>query len=80
VKRLVISGSVCSHPDIYDIIENSGGVVVGDDLCTGYRYFEGMMDEKKPPLKAITGGTWSGSSAPPSTSSSKDAARTSSDG
>ena len=54
VKRLVISGSVCSHPDIYDIIENSGGVVVGDDLCTGYRYFEGIMDEKKPPLKAVT--------------------------
>ena len=54
LKRLVLSGSVCTHPDIYDIIENAGGVVVGDDLCTGYRYFEGIMNEKKPPLKAIT--------------------------
>ena len=52
-KRLVLSGSVCSHPEIYDIIENAGGIVVGDDLCTGSRYFEGMMDEKIPPIEAI---------------------------
>ena len=52
-KRLVLAGSVCSHPDIYDIIENAGGVVVWDDLCTGSRYFEGVLDEKAPPLEAI---------------------------
>lgn len=52
-KKLVLTGSICSHPDIYDIIENSGGVVVWDDLCTGARYFEGILDEKVPPLEAI---------------------------
>jgi benzoyl-CoA reductase subunit C len=52
-KRLVLAGSVCSHPDIYDIIENAGGVVVGDDLCTGSRYFEGVLDEKTSPMEAI---------------------------
>ena len=52
-KRLVLTGSVCSHPDIYDIIEQAGGIVVGDDLCTGSRYFEGVIDEKAPPLEAI---------------------------
>ena len=52
-KKLVITGSICSHPDIYDIIENAGGVVVWDDLCTGARYFEGILDEKVPPLEAI---------------------------
>ena len=52
-KRLVLAGSVCSHPDIYDIIENAGGVVVWDDLCTGSRYFEGVLDEKAPPMEAI---------------------------
>lgn len=52
-KRLVLAGSVCSHPDIYDIIEKAGGVVVWDDLCTGSRYFEGVMDEKASPLVAI---------------------------
>ena len=52
-KRLVLAGSVCSHPDIYDIIEKAGGVVVWDDLCTGSRYFEGVLDEKASPLAAI---------------------------
>ena len=52
-KRLVLAGSVCSHPGIYDIIENAGGVVVGDDLCTGSRYFEGLLNVKDPPLVAI---------------------------
>jgi benzoyl-CoA reductase subunit C len=52
-KKLVLTGGICSHPDIYDIIENAGGVVVWDDLCTGSRYFEGILDEKAPPLEAI---------------------------
>jgi len=52
-KRLVLSGGICSHPDIYDAIEDAGGVVVGDDLCTGLRYYEGAIDEKLPPLTAI---------------------------
>src|SRR5450756_1218619 len=52
-KKLVLTGSICSHPDIYDIIENAQGVVVWDDLCTGARYFEGILDEKAPPLEAI---------------------------
>jgi len=53
-KRLIISGSVCTHPDIYGIIEKAGGVIVWDDLCTGYRYFEGQMNEKISPMKALT--------------------------
>src|SRR5664280_575074 len=28
-KRLVLAGSVCSHPDIYDIIEKAGGLSSG---------------------------------------------------
>jgi bzd-type benzoyl-CoA reductase N subunit len=52
-KKLVLTGSICSHPDIYDIIENAQGVVVWDDLCTGARYFESILDEKAPPLEAI---------------------------
>lgn len=53
VKKLALTGSICSHPDIYDIVENAGGVVVYDDLCTGSRYFEGIMNEKVSPLEAI---------------------------
>ena len=52
-KRLVLAGSICSHPDVYDLIEAAGGVVVWDDLCTGLRYFEGTIDEAAPPIRAI---------------------------
>jgi bzd-type benzoyl-CoA reductase N subunit len=54
-KRIVFSGGVCNHPDIYTIIEEAGGAVVGDDLCTGSRYFSGLIDEKADPVKAIAG-------------------------
>jgi bcr-type benzoyl-CoA reductase subunit C len=52
-KRLVLTGGICSHPDIYDAIEQAGGVVAGDDLCTGERYFEGAIDERMEPIEAI---------------------------
>jgi len=54
-KRIVLSGGVCNHPDIYTIIEEAGGTVVGDDLCTGSRYFSGLIDEKADPVTAIAG-------------------------
>lgn len=52
-KRLVLSGSLCDHPDVYAIIEKSGGFVVWDDLCNGSRYFEGMLRETGDPIEAI---------------------------
>ncbi|MCX5838363.1 MAG: 2-hydroxyacyl-CoA dehydratase family protein [Deltaproteobacteria bacterium] len=54
-KRIVLSGGVCNHPDIYTIIEEAGGAVVGDDLCTGSRYFSGLIDEKADPVTAVAG-------------------------
>jgi len=53
-KRIFLSGGVCNQPDIYTIIEEAGGAVVGDDLCTGSRYFSGQIDEKADPVTAIT--------------------------
>ncbi len=52
-RRLMLTGGVCSTPDIYGAIESAGGTVVGDDLCTGSRYFEGLIDEKLPPVEAL---------------------------
>jgi bzd-type benzoyl-CoA reductase N subunit len=54
-KRLVMAGGVCNHPDVYRLIERAGGVVVGDDLCTGSRYFEGIVEVKDDPVAAIAG-------------------------
>lgn len=52
-KRVLISGTICSHPDIYNMIKQKGAVVVWDDLCSGSRYFEGIVDEDKQAIQAI---------------------------
>lgn len=52
-KRIVLSGGLCSMPDIYEVIEGSGGVVVWDDFCTGSRYFEGEIPGDKSGIDAI---------------------------
>ncbi len=53
-KRIFLEGGICNYPDIFNIIEESGGVVAGDDLCTGFRYFSGLVDETNPdPILAI---------------------------
>lgn len=52
-KRIIFSGGICNQPDIYSIIEESGGAVIWDDLCTGTRYFGGQIDEAIDPVEAI---------------------------
>jgi len=51
--RIVLSGGICDHPDIYDLIEAAGGTVVWDDLCSGSRFFEGRIAEAGNPVNAI---------------------------
>lgn len=53
-KRIILSGSVCDFPDIYTSIEDAGAVVVGDDLCTGQRWFDYLTNEDLPPMEALT--------------------------
>jgi len=52
-KRILVSGGICNHPDIYDMLADAGGDVIWDDLCTGSRYAEGQIDESKEPIEAI---------------------------
>jgi benzoyl-CoA reductase/2-hydroxyglutaryl-CoA dehydratase subunit BcrC/BadD/HgdB len=52
-KRVVLAGSVCDTPDLFDAIEAAGGAVVGDDLCTGQRWFDNLVPQDRPPLAAI---------------------------
>ncbi len=54
-KKIVLTGGLCNMPDIYQVIQASGGVVVWDDFCTGARYFEGMIENDGPILNAIAG-------------------------
>ncbi|MBU3914368.1 2-hydroxyacyl-CoA dehydratase family protein [bacterium] len=55
--RIFISGALCGAPkvDILNMIEQSGAVIVGDDIFHGYRYVSTNMDESKDPLDAIAG-------------------------
>lgn len=43
-KRIVLSGGICNVPDIYGVIETAGAAVVGEDLCTGDRFYQGNID------------------------------------
>lgn len=52
-KRILISGSICSHPKLSQIIEEKDAVIVWDDLCSGTRYFEGLVSEEKDPVEAL---------------------------
>ncbi|MBN1572898.1 MAG: 2-hydroxyacyl-CoA dehydratase [Deltaproteobacteria bacterium] len=55
--RVIFSGNLCVFPEILDFVEKAGAYVVGDDMCTGYRYFVTNVDEKKGddlgPIEAI---------------------------
>lgn len=52
-KAVVLAGGLCDSADLYRVVEEAGGVVVGDDLCTGSRYFAGGIDLEGDLLKAI---------------------------
>jgi len=45
--RVLVSGTPMAIPNwkVHDIIEKAGGVVVGEELCTGSRYYEKLVDE-----------------------------------
>lgn len=51
--RIMIAGSYLDDTFLIDIIESTGAVVVTDNLCTGRRYVEGMVEENAEPVKAI---------------------------
>ncbi len=41
--RLMVVGSVLIDPEVYERIDDNGATVVDDDLCTGRRYFSGLV-------------------------------------
>jgi bcr-type benzoyl-CoA reductase subunit C len=52
--RVFLVGNLCVFDEIYDYIEAGGGTVVGDDMCTGSRYFVVNADENNPsPIEAL---------------------------
>jgi benzoyl-CoA reductase/2-hydroxyglutaryl-CoA dehydratase subunit BcrC/BadD/HgdB len=51
--RLFISGSVCNHAQIFELFDKSAAHVVGDDLCTGWRYFSEDASADGDPIEAL---------------------------
>jgi len=54
-KRIMLAGGLCNMPDIFEVIEDSGGVVIDDDLCTGARYVDGEVDLEGDIFEALAG-------------------------
>ncbi len=55
LKRIILAGSICNHPDIYPMIEDHGGAIVWDDFCTGARFFAELIDDGADPIASIGG-------------------------
>lgn len=51
-KRILLTGTPLAIPNwkIHNIIETSGGAVVCEEMCTGTRYFENLVDETQTDL------------------------------
>ena len=54
--RLAITGSVLTNPEFIRSIEDQGGMVVADDLCTSTRYWSDpvILDDSLTPLEALS--------------------------
>jgi benzoyl-CoA reductase subunit C len=50
---LFLAGSVCEHSQVYDLLDSSGAYVLGDDLCTGWRYFSEDASLEGDPIEAL---------------------------
>lgn len=53
--RILICGSLLDKADLHRTVEEMGGLVVADELCTGSRYFHGRVDESLEPIRALAG-------------------------
>ena len=52
--RLLVSGHIVDDPEVLKVIENSGGIVVSDDLDSGSRYFWSLADSGANPIESIS--------------------------
>ncbi|HET6350592.1 MAG TPA: double-cubane-cluster-containing anaerobic reductase [Coriobacteriia bacterium] len=46
-KRVLITGTPMALPNwkLHDIVESAGGIVVGEEMCTGSRYYDKLVSE-----------------------------------
>jgi len=52
--RLHVSGHIVDDPDVLKVMEDSGGIIVSDDLDSGSRYFWNLVDNEAKPIEGIS--------------------------
>jgi benzoyl-CoA reductase subunit C len=54
--RLMLVGSAITNPELIESIEDLGGLIVTDELCTGTRYWSDpvVLDKNSTPVEAIS--------------------------
>jgi benzoyl-CoA reductase/2-hydroxyglutaryl-CoA dehydratase subunit BcrC/BadD/HgdB len=53
LPRVILCGCAVTGREIQELIEKCGVRVAGDDLCTGERLFDGLIDTSLDPLRGI---------------------------
>ncbi len=56
--QLLVTGSVCTTPDLYRLLRELGADVVDDDLCSGHRYFDCPVEDEGSPEEALAARLW----------------------
>lgn len=51
--RLFVAGSVCDQLSLFDLFDACGVTIIGDDLCTGWRYFSADVSITGSPMEAL---------------------------
>ncbi|MFA5844543.1 MAG: double-cubane-cluster-containing anaerobic reductase [Coriobacteriia bacterium] len=53
--RILVTGSPMAIPNwkVHDIVEKAGGVVVAEEMCTGSRYYDSLVDEDAPTVEGM---------------------------
>ena len=51
--RILLCGAIVDGFALHRLIEDAGGAVVADDLCTGLRHYNGLVDVSPDPLRGI---------------------------
>jgi len=51
---VILTGITCDPPELFDLFDEIKLNIVADTLVTGSRYLQGMVDEGKDPLEALT--------------------------
>jgi benzoyl-CoA reductase/2-hydroxyglutaryl-CoA dehydratase subunit BcrC/BadD/HgdB len=54
-KRILVTGTPMALPNwkLHGVIERAGGVVVGEEMCTGSRYYDTLVDEENATLDGM---------------------------